>query len=93
MTPEEKPKLSERYWDRYRNYYKNVYEDVVFYLEESYKATYDQLLSLEAKIEVLKTTSKDHLIKFNGMIGYIGEAIVFYETEYQSLGKQHNLCS
>ena len=93
-------KASEKYWDICRHVYAHDLRDnsVVFALHDNYKATYDRLVTLEAKIEVLEELSDMHhayCLKHDlveqGATKAIGAKLIKYQSEYDQLIKEHNL--
>jgi hypothetical protein len=87
------PKLSSLWLEK-----KTVLQKVDFImLETSFKEVYDKLLSLEAKIEVINQLIEVYKIPTmaNDLPEWINNTMYLkideLESEYQSLGKQHNL--
>jgi hypothetical protein len=86
MSKEPKsPKGSDRLWRSY------PYDDKDY--ETNFKATYDKLVSLEAKIEELNDL-KRHFVRVaieEAAIDILTVEISNYQSEYAQLLKEHNL--
>ena len=81
----EKADGSQKYWDKYFDL------DMGFeaVLPETHKATYDKLVSLEAKIDIL--SDKYWILETSIQQAAFDRGIEMLKAEYEQILKEHNL--